>query len=546
MKESIEAKIAAIAGGVDVALTRPAEMTHGDYMSNVAFVLAKKEGKSPKEKADEIVATLEQEGIEGVAKIEVAGPGFINFYLTPKYFAQNIGAIGAEYGKNDSSSGKEVMYEYTDPNPFKELHIGHLMSNTIGEALARLAEFGGTKVIRANYQGDVGPHVAKAIWGKKENPGMPWGEAYAFGSAQYEENKEAIDAINKQVYEKSDTEINSLYDAGRAESLAHFEEIYKKLGTQFDQYFFESEVFEDGVRIVKEHVGDVFEESDGAIVYRGEEKGLHTRVFITSQGIPTYEAKDVGLAQHKFKRENPDESVIITANEQSSYFQVVYSALAEIFPEIAAKTRHIAHGMMRFAEGKMSSRTGNVITGESLISDVEELVAEKLMERDLDEATRQTIKSQIAVAAIKYSILRGHIGGNIVYDKEQSVSFDGDSGVYLQYAHTRAQSILEKAGSEGLNPNTALPSDWETTELERLLERFPEVVALAQKENAPHRVVTYLTELASTFNGFYGQGKIIDATNIEVSAYKLALTKAFAMTMKNGLWLLGIEAPEEM
>ncbi|PCI30237.1 arginine--tRNA ligase [Candidatus Wolfebacteria bacterium] len=549
--DKIKQAISEVLGGTfsitDVELTRPTELTHGDYMTNVAFATAKKEGKSPKEKADEIVSALEGKLPEGVARVEVAGPGFINFYLTPLYFSQNLSGIDGEYGKNDTQGGKEIMYEYTDPNPFKKFHIGHLMSNTIGESLARLTEFSGAKVIRANYQGDVGPHVAKAIWGKIQNTDMSWGEAYVFGSDKYDENKEAIDTINKQVYDKSNKEVNALYDSGRTESLEHFEEIYKKLGTKFDHYFFESEVAARGIAVVEKGLAaGIFEKSEGAVVYRGEKEGLHTRVFMTSQGLPTYETKELGLDKTKFEKEQLDHSVIVTASEQDGFFKVVLSAMSKVLPEVAKKTQHISHGMMRFADGKMSSRTGNVITGESLLAEVEVLITEKISDRELSDEEKGIMKSQIAVAAVKYSILRGHIGGDIVYDREQSVSFEGDSGVYLQYANTRAQSILKKAEVEGVTASVILPSDWETTNLERYLERFPEVVALAQNENAPHRVVTYLTELASAFNSFYAQGKIIDSANGEVSGYKLALTKAFSTVMKNGLWLLGIEAPERM
>src|SRR3989344_6101701 len=218
------------------------------------------------------------------------------------------------------------MVEYTDPNPFKEFHVGHLMSNAIGESIARLLEVSGAKVIRANYQGDVGPHVAKALWGKRQKPERSWGEAYTYGTQEYESKKTEIDEINKKVYEKSDAQINTLYDTGRKESLKRFDEIYKILGTKFDYYFFESET----------------------------------------------SPKDLGLLQLKKDTESMDESITVTANEQSDYFSVVLVAAKKVpeITDIAEKTKHVSHGMMRVADSKMSSRTGNVITGESLLQDL--------------------------------------------------------------------------------------------------------------------------------------------------------------------------------
>lgn len=544
-----------------VHFEHPEHSEHGDYATNVALALAKKAGKNPRELADAIAETLSANLPAGVSKVEVAGPGFINFYLTNEFFGESIEAVldaGENYGKNETLKGEKWMYEYTDANPFKVFHIGHLMSNAVGESLSRIAVFQGAEVLRGNYQGDIGLHVAKAVWAIREDKGnipdesvsleervIYLGKRYVFGEESYEANKEDINAVNKALYEKSDEELNALYAQGRQWSLDYFETIYTKLGTKFDHYFFESEVGPKGVETVKQFIGSVFEESDGAVIYKGEKHGLHTRVFINSLGLPTYEAKEIGLNLTKFEvAPDLDHSVIVTANEIDEYFKVLLNALKEIDQNVGEKTEHISHGMLKLTSGKMSSRKGNIITGESLIADTEELVAKRLAERNLSEDTKQAIKTTVAVAALKFMILRTATGGDIVYDAEKSVSFEGDSGPYLQYAYTRAQSVLRKASLEGIEPNVQTPK--EIGPVERLLYQFPELVKDAHVNRAPHTIVTYLTELAGAFNSFYAQGKIIDSDNKEVSAYKLALTKAFAITMKNGLWLLGIEAPEEM
>jgi arginyl-tRNA synthetase len=289
----------------------------------------------------------------------------------------------------------------------------------------------------------------------------------------------------------------------------------------------------EGKAIVEEHLRDVFEKSDGAIIFPGEKYGLHTRVFINSQGLPTYEAKELGLNKKKFEVEpNLNLSLIVTANEIEEYFKVMIKAISRIFPDIAAKTKHIAHGVLKLPSGKMSSRTGNIISAETLIDEVKT----KILEIAKDRVDADTIE-MIAIGAIKYAILHQAIGGDIVFDMEKSVSFEGDSGPYLQYSTVRANSLLQKAEAD---LDTECPSGWKTTKFEKLIERFPEIIKRSAMEYAPHYIVTYLIELAGEFNSFYAGEKI---TN---SPYRLALTQAFKNVMTIGLDLLGINVPKRM
>lgn len=548
-----------------VTLEHPAELSHGDYSTNVSLAYAKQAGKNPRAFAEEIVAELSTQLPSGVEKIEVAGPGFINFHLSAAFFADAVRAIplAAKWGAGSATNSKKVMVEYTDPNPFKPFHIGHLMTNAIGESVARIFEYSGANVVRANYQGDVGLHVAKALWvllqkGKCDSSlslqaqAEYVGACYVEGSSAYESNEAAkaeIDAINKKVYERSDEAVNELYDWGRKVTLDAFEILYATLGTKFDPrcYFFESVMAPIGKKIVEENTGKVFAESDGAIVFKAEEHDpkLHTRVFITKSGLPTYETKEIGLTVTKFTQENPDLSIVVTAIEQGPYMSVVEKAISLIHPDYAARMKHVTHGMMRFANGKMSSRKGNVITGESLLHDAYDLVLEKMAERELSPEEREAISKQVGIAAIKFTILKQQLGGNIIYDEERSVSFDGDSGPYLQYTTVRANSILEKGSAAGIAPDATLPAGWSATDLEKYLYRFPEVIERAYEHCEPHHVAGYLIELASIFNSFYGSTQIVAAEDL-ASSYKLALTKAFHTTMRNGLYVLGIEVPERM
>ena len=271
---------------------------------------------------------------------------------------------------------------------------------------------------------------------------------------------------------------------------------------------------------------------------------MHTRVFINSEGIPTYEAKDLANAIIKYQKYKYDKSVVVTASEQSDYFKVMLCAMSQINPKLAEKTKHIGHGMLRLPEGKMSSRTGKVITGETLIEKVEELVSQKIKDRELSEKEKKEIIESVAVGAIRYSVLKQSIGSDIIYDFDKSISFEGDSGPYLQYSYTRAQSVLRKAAAEKIKPSfKKVPV--EISQLEKSLSYFPEVVLQSEKNLDPHFLVLYLTELAGIFNNYYAKNKIADKSD-ECSSYKVALTKAFTVVMKNGLWMLGIKTLERM
>jgi arginyl-tRNA synthetase len=519
MRAQIEQAVKAALGvEVPFVVERPGDFAHGDYSTNAALVA--------KVDAKELAAKLR---IDGVERVEVVGK-FINFFLSRAAIIQEVENTK---GIGQTHKGKKILVEYTQPNPFKEFHIGHLMSNAIGESLARLLETSGAKIERANYQGDVGPHVAKAIWGKMQMPDLSWGKAYTYGSEQYEAHKDEIDQINKKVYDKSDDNVNALYDRGRKESLAHFEELYKILGTKFDHYFFESETGPLGLDLIKKHP-ELFEQSEGATVFHG----AHTRVFVTSKGLPTYEAKELGLAELKQKKAPSDLYVTVTATEQNGFFEVVFEAIQKIFPALVGRLTHRSHGMMRFADGKMSSRTGNVITGESLLRDLIVAAKEKMQGRELKDVEKTA--EEIAVGAIKYTVLKQGSGRDIIFDPDKSLSLEGDSGPYLQYAHTRARSLLRKAAeatvTQFVTPHSKI--------LERVLVHYPDVIERAAREMEPHYVTTYLTELAGEFNAWYAAERMI--VDGQVSGYNLKLVTAVANTLDQGLHLLGIPAPEEM
>jgi arginyl-tRNA synthetase len=554
-KATTEALLELGATEASFAVEWPADIVHGDYAVNAAMSAAKALGKNPHELASELMPLIQEKLGAFASSVEVAGPGFINITLSQKTISEGIAQalkLGKEWGRNLSQEGKRVIIEYSCPNPFKEMHVGHMMSTIIGESVARITQASGATVARDSYGGDVGPHVAKALWAlmggglraasiTEPATAEEIGKAYAHGSRAYEESETAkaeIDLLNVAIYKGEDHELMELWRKGRDVSLDEFKQLYRLLDTHFDYFFFESETGSIGMDIVKDGLErGIFEESEGAIIYPGEKVGLHTLVFVTSRGTPTYEAKDIGLAFLKEERWPSDQSIILTAAEQIGHFTVFFSALAQIAPALAAKTRHMPHGFLRLTTGKMSSREGNVITAASLIKDV----TEKTMSRNDDPL----IAEQVAMGAIKYAILRSSAGSDIVFDFEKSLSLEGDSGPYVQYALARAKSVIlqaEEDASERVLANSKTSPE-KPYVLERLITRFPEVVANAQKHLAPHSITQYVTQLASEWNSFYAKERIRGG---EHEAYKLRLAKAFVATMENGLGLLGIPVLEKM
>ncbi len=624
----------------------PEDAGHGDYTTNIAMILAKSLKKAPAspqggpmEIALEVKERLRTYDVgrtseirdqntvkrghpvspklslspilSAIDRVEVAPPGFINIFLSEA----KLGSIIQEVLKQKEGFGtsqrarsersRRVTVEFTDPNPFKEFHIGHLYSNSVGEAISRLLESQGNTVRRVNYQGDVGMHVAKALYALLRSPLSPsreagsgstrqsplssriefLGKAYAAGSKAFEESEQAkkdIGEINKKIYEKS-PDVYALYRQTRQWSLDYFETIYARLGTVFSGYYFESEVGPRGVRIVREHIKDgVFEESEGAIVYRGEKKGLHTRVFINRLGLPTYEAKELGLAPTKYDDWAYDRSLIVTGNEINEYFKVLLAALSEVNPTLAGKTRHIGHGMVRKSDGtKMSSRSGDVLTGEGLLDEVKGSIY-ILLDKNKSNYTkveRDDIAEKAAVAAVKYSLLRVSLPSDVAFDLKTSVSFDGDSGPYLQYTYARCKSVLRKSGNDVIasaseaisqdkeiatvaaDGSLAMTMNPEERSVLRLLTHFPDVVSDAAEHLSPSTLCTYLFKFASAFNLFYAKHTILETQDLGLRTHsfptsyvlrptsaslRLSLTAATAQVLKNGLYLLGIETLEQM
>ncbi|MBI2515068.1 arginine--tRNA ligase [Candidatus Wolfebacteria bacterium] len=563
LKRIIKAK------SVEIEVFAPENPKHGHYSTNAALKLAKVLKKNPFEIGEKIKKLLETKKF--FERIEVVPPGFINFWISEEILETELKTIiksEDDYGQSENLKGKKVMLEFTDPNPFKEFHIGHLYTNIVGESLARILEANGARVKRANYQGDVGMHAAKAIWGIKKKMASEkmnltelakrtldyrikfMGVGYALGDKGFTENEaiklEIVD-LNKKIF-ALDKDIKEIYQKGRKWSLDYFEKIYKRLGTKFDFYYFEREAGEVGFKIVKDGLKrGLFEESDGAIIFPGEKYGLHRRVFINSQGLPTYEAKELGLAPTKYKDFKYDLSLIITANEIIDYFKVLIMALKQIYPKLGARTRHIPHGMVRFASGKMSSRTGNVVKGEDLLEEVKKGVLKIIEkgERKISAKERGDVAEAVALAAIKYAFLKTSIGSDMVFDFKRALSLEGDSGPYIQYTYARLKSVLRKASGWPKKIDFMLLDTEPEKAVVRELIYFPDAVSRAAERLETNIITEYLYKLAGALNVFYETTPILKADR-PLRENRLNLIRAATIVLKNSLRLLGIKAPERM
>jgi len=465
------------------------------------------------------------------------------------------------------------------------------MTNALGECVFRLIQSQGAETSNLCYSGDVGIHVAKTIFGllnKIENKEYSiedylnfsnkktieqLGESYVLGSSLYsvEGNKDKIQDLNNLIftisqkyasmegieivnkYEHSGQfdfeKIENIYDKGRKESVEYFKSIYKKLGSNFKELYFESVTGEFGSKYVKE--SPIFEKSEGAIIWDGKKFNRNVQVLINSRGNPTYAAKEIGLNILKKIKYNPDISLIFTAREQEFYFK----DLIEIFKQLdfTQETIHIPHGEIRNKNGKMSSRTGDIVTMDDIINQIKQEVIINFSSKK-DQIFLEEISEQIAISCLKYLILKNSTGTNIVYDPKSVSELTGNTGAYLLYTYARSSNVLNKSGafttpdilSKGvLNGSYGSLDPTEKEVLSRAL-MFNAIVSKAAQEFSPVILTTYLYEFAKSFNHFYNELRILDAESTEKKEIRLFITLVSKQMLDKGLNLLSIKPLENL
>ena len=515
------------------------ENVDADYSTNAPLKLAKDLHKAPMQIAEEISKEMD---------VKITTPGFLNFNLNDNYLDQKLDELYKNFDneiKSEEFKDKTVICEFSDPNPFKVLHVGHLYTSVVGDSISRLYEYAGAKVIRANFGGDVGLHVAKTMYAllQKDTDNLQIediAKSYVEGTAAYEEDeaaKQEITKLNKEIYKINsenlhDSRLAEIYWKGRELSYEYFENFYAKIGIKFDKYYPESTVAGLGLETVKRELdAGVYEKSDGAVVFKGEKYGLHTRVFINKEGVPTYEAKDVGLIFTKWADYHFDKSVVITGNEQADYMKVVLKSIEQYAPELVEKTAHLTHGLVKLPGNvKMSSRKGNFLKAV----DVLDMVNEEL------KTTYGSTDEKISMAAAKYAFIKYKMGGNIVFDPQESVKMTGNSGPYLLYSCVRAKKILTNCKSE--ETEGCAYNIYEKNIIKKMLE-YKDLLSEAVSEMAPHKVAAYLYELAQEFSRFYENCQVAGS---DEEAKRAKIVRVYSDVMTHGLDILGIKVPEKM
>ena len=543
IREELEKAVKDLYGIDFVAdLTMSPENISADYSSNAPLKLTKELHKAPMAIAEELKEKLEN--------VEISAPGFLNFTISDEALADNLDALYRDFSAHVSSdefAGKTVICEFSDPNPFKVLHVGHLYTSIVGDSISRLFENAGAKVIRANFGGDVGLHVAKTMYVLRQKSLDELtiddiARCYVEGTALYDEDESAhaaITELNKEIYKINaedlhDSDTAKLYWRGRELSYDYFNDFYAKIGVKFDKYYPESTVATLGLKTVKEQLEKgVYELSDGATIFNGEKFGLHTRVFINKEGVPTYEAKDVGLILTKWQDYHFDKSVVITGSEQLDYMKVVLKSIEQFEPDLVKKTSHLIHGLVKLPGNvKMSSRKGNFLKAVDVLDMIKDELKTEYNSED----------EKVIMAATKYAFLKYKMGGDIIFDPKESVKMTGNSGPYLLYSAVRAKKILQKSTSSDKTETPATLEPAEKNLIKKILE-YKSILEEATAEMAPHKVANYLYELAQAFSRFYENCQV---NGCEREKERLKVVRVYLATMTHGLNILGINIPEEM
>ncbi len=527
---------------ITVEWSRP-DPKFGDLATNVALQLAKPLGKNPRDIAETIAEKLREN--ENIADVTVAGPGFINIRLSDTAILQSL------YDKpHTHRAGKVAVIETNNPNPFKAMHIGHAYNAVVADTMANLLAVDGAAVHRVSYHGDVGTHVGKSMWAiLREIKGdihvldsIPESKHNEFMSRMYVEGaraakespeaKEEIDTLAKQSFTLDDPLYKQVYEICKKWSFDEIDSIVRRLGNvPIERRYVESETEAPGKALIKEKTPEVFTESDGAYIFEGSKYGSFDNIYISSHGNGLYGAHDMGLIQLKYQNyPNMDESIVVTGGEQAAYFRGVIAASELAIPKLKGKLFNYPTGLVKLSTGKMSSRTGDVVTIDWLFDEFSKAITTR--------GGKPT--DEIVAGALRYQFLKVKIGGDVIFDINDAVSLTGNTGSYLQYTHARARRVLEKSAQTPVFPQVMYDED---RTLIRKLSEYRETVEQAAQSLEPHHICTYLFELAQEFNRYYEHHQVIGS---DKEAHRIAIIALYADILKAGLAILGISAPNEM
>lgn len=532
------------------------------------FPLAKALKKGPPQIAKDLLEKVEQQNASFLSKVEAQGP-YLNFTLTPESLASALLPeilSGAHFQKELTHDRPKTMIEYSQPNTHKILHVGHMRNLCLGNALVRIGRYANQDITAVTYPGDVGTHVAKTLWylkyhqkeeAPKENKGAWLGELYTKathkledekGTPKEDENRKLLTEILKQLEAKSG-EFFEIWKETRQWSLDLMNEAYDWADVVFDRWFFESEVDAPSLSLMKDYYNQgVLVEDQGAIGMDLSEDKLGFCLLIKSDGTGLYATKDVALAKKKFEEFKIEKNIYIVDNRQARHFQQVFKVLEKIGFEQAKNCYHLQYDVVELPDGAMSSRQGNIVPLMTLIHQMEQTITERYLEKyrgDWSDEEIQETATMVANGAIKYGMIRVDNNRKIVFDMNEWLKLDGETGPYLQYVHARIHSLSEKIQSKAAPAYDQLTHPAELKLLVKLCAFNQVVLSCSQGLKTIH-LCSYLYELGKLFNHFYVECPIGKLDNPELQCARLHLAQACGAVMAKGLELLGIEAPLKM
>jgi arginyl-tRNA synthetase len=554
----------------NIELEVPPDSKLGDF-ALPCFTLAKEKKKAPNAISEDLAKEIQAEG--SVKEIKNVGP-YVNFFIDKSKLAeQTIKKIFQEtdlYGHSKTGEGKKVVVEFPAPNTNKPLHLGHMRNMALGACLANIIECQGYKVFRVNLNNDRGIHICKSmlaykLWGNNKTPESDKiksdhfvGKYYVeFAKKEKEDPKFTEDAQEMlRKWEAEDPEVRELWEKMNSWALSGFDSTYKHFGLlPFDKVYYESNTYKDGKNIVLEGLdkGLFQKRDDDAIVVDLEKEGLGEKVLVRADGTTVYITQDLHLANLKYNEFKFDRSVYVVATEQKYHFNVLFTLLKKLQYPFAEGCYHFSYGMVHLPEGRMKSREGTAVDADDLMTKMEDMAGEAIKERH-DKLGEDEVKSrsqEVGIGAIKFYLLKNDANKDMTFNPKESLSFEGDTGPYLQYTHARACSILRKAKEEkNYAPSADIAFNKLTDESELALidtlAQFPSKTGESFAGYKPHLIGQYLLTLARAFNEFYHSCPCIKEENEELAKARLSLIDCTRQTIKNGLTLLGITAIEAM
>ena len=545
------------AGQVAEMIETPPDPKMGDA-ALPCFKLAKELRKAPPVIAQELAEKIEAPDF--VERVEVAG-GYLNFFYDRKFYAESVlgalGAAGENWGRSEIGAGKTVVIDYSSVNIAKPFHIGHLSSTAIGSALYKIYKYLGYNVVGVNHLGDWGTQFGKLIaaykmWGNDDEINRDSVSAMLKLYVRFHEEAEKDESLNEQgrawfkKIEDGDEEALRIFGWFKELTLREAKRVYALLDVQFDSFSGES-FYNDKIPAVLDELRGkkLLEQSEGAWVVRLDEEGLPPAIILKSDGTTLYATRDLAAAEYRKKTYDFYKNLYVVAYQQNLHFKQLFAVLKKMGHEWASGCEHVAFGMVSLEDGTMSTRKGKIVLLEDVLKKAVEKTLAVIEEKNPGLADKEQVASDIGIGAVIFSTLSQSRIKDITFSFDRVLNYDGETGPYVQYTHTRCASVLARHQDTGADADLSVLENDDAFAVLKLLAAFPQTIVAASEKNEPFYVTRYLLDLAQAFNKYYYEYRIIDDNAAQTNA-RVALTRAVKDTLKTGLKLLGIKAPNKM